>query len=599
MPNDGAHDGGQTRWMRHLVDGLVRGGVTDVVLSPGSRSTPILLALLRTSLPIHDVIDERAASFYALGLAREGRLPALVCTSGSAPGHYLPAVMEASAARIPLVVVSANRPPELHDTGASQTIDQSRLFGVHVRTFVDLGAPHDSERAMRAAQRRTQRAVLRATSPEPGPVHVDVGARKPLEEHDDTRTIASAPTIFAPRTTVNDDAVDAIAKRMGDAERVLVVAGPGALAQRAWREPVARLLHASNATLAADAGSQLRFTGLGLSLDGAEAFARTSAGRALLSTDLVVQLGDFPIGPGLARLVEGRPRIVLAEGGHPDPEGDAELLAFGDVGATLERLADRATPKRSIAVSSAALAIARAHALEGSLSQPSAIHAAFGALASHASSHAGSSHAGSSHAGSSHADSSRGGSRAASHDSFLGARVVLGNSLPIRAIDLYVDVDVDLGVVVQRGVSGIDGNLAGSVGIACASGRPTLAIVGDVTFLHDLGSLLLARELEVPLVVLVLNDDGGRIFEQLPVHRTLESTKFERHFAMSHGMRFDRAAALYGLAYERATSTSEVRAAVSRGLQHAGTTIVEVPLPPESARETNARFFAALERSLA
>lgn len=589
MSNDVAHDGGQTRWMRHLVDGLVRGGVTDVVLSPGSRSTPILLALLHSSLPIHDVIDERAASFYALGLAREGRLPALVCTSGSAPGHYLPAVMEASAARIPLVVVSANRPPELHDTGASQTLDQSRLFGVHVRAFVDLGAPHDSERAMRAAQRRTQRAVSRATSPEPGPVHVDVGARKPLEEHEDARPIASAPTIFTPRTTVNDDAVDAIAKRMGDAERVLLIAGPGSLAQRTWREPVARLLHAANATLAADAGSQLRFTGLGLALDGAEAFARTNAGRALLSTDLVVQLGDFPIGPGLARLVDARPRIVIAEGGHPDPEGDAELLAFGDVGAMLDRLADRATPKRTIELPRAALSTARAHALEGALSQPSAVHAAFGALSSLASH-------GASHTSS---DVTSHGSSRASHDTFLGARVVLGNSLPIRAVDLYVDVDVDLGVVVQRGVSGIDGNLAGSVGVARASGRPTLAIVGDVTFLHDLGSLLLARDLEVPLVVLVLNDDGGRIFEQLPVHRTLEATKFERHFAMSHGMRFDHAAALYGLAYERATNASEVRAAVSRGLQRAGTTIVEVPLPPESARETNARFFAALERSLA
>ena len=569
MPNDGAHDGGQTRWMRHLVDGLVQGGVTDVVLSPGSRSTPILLALLRSPLTIHDVIDERAASFYALGLAREGRLPALVCTSGSAPGHYLPAVMEASAARIPLVVVSANRPPELHDTGASQTIDQSRLFGVHVRAFVDLGAPHDSERAMRAAQRRTQRAVSRATSPEPGPVHVDVGARKPLEEHDDARPIASAPTIFTPRFAVNEHAVDAIARRLDDAERVLLVAGPGGLAQRAWREPVALLLHASNATLAADAGSQLRFTGLGLALDGAEALARTSAGRALLSTDLVVQLGDFPIGPGLARLVEGRPRIVIAEGGHPDPEGDAELLAFGDVGATLDRLADRATPKRALELPRAALSTARTHALEGALSQPSAVHAAFGALASLALASSG------------------------------GARVVLGNSLPIRAVDLYVDVDVDLGVVVQRGVSGIDGNLAGSVGVARASGRPTLTIVGDVTFLHDLGSLLLARDLEVPLVVLVLNDDGGRIFEQLPVHRTLAAPRFERHFAMSHGMRFDHAAALYGLAYERATTTTDVRAAVSRGLSHAGATIVEVPLPPESARETNARLFSALERSLA
>lgn len=566
MQHVGAHDrndGGQTRWMRHLVDGLVHGGVTDVVVSPGSRSTPILLALLHSGLPLHDVIDERAASFYALGLAREGRLPALVCTSGSAPGHYLPAVMEASAARLPLVVVSANRPSELHDTGASQTIDQSRLFGVHVRAFVDLGAPHDTERAMRAAQRRTQRAVLRASSPEPGPVHVDVGARKPLEEHDDDRPIAKAPTIFTPRTAVSAEAIDTIARRLEDAERVLVVAGPGGLTQRAWRDSVARFLHASGAALAADAGSQLRFTGRGLAIDGAEALARTQAGRAQLQADLVVQLGDFPIGPGLARLLDGRPRVVLAEGGHPDPEGDAELLAFGDVGAMLDAITDRVSLKRSFELPREPLAVARAHALEGPLSQPSAIHAAFEVLSD-----------------------------------FADARVVLGNSLPIRAVDLYADVDVDLAVVVQRGVSGIDGNLAGSVGIARASGRPTLAIVGDVTFLHDVGALLLARDLEVPLVVLVLNDDGGRIFEHLPVHATLAPELFERHFAMSHGMRFDHAAALYGLAYERVTTTDALRAAISTGLSRAGASVVEVPLRTESARETNARLLSALERSL-
>ncbi|MCB9631026.1 MAG: 2-succinyl-5-enolpyruvyl-6-hydroxy-3-cyclohexene-1-carboxylic-acid synthase [Sandaracinus sp.] len=556
-------DGGQTRFMRHVVDGLVLGGVTDVVLSPGSRSTPLLLAVLHRGLPIHDVVDERAASFFALGLAREGRVPALVCTSGTAPGHYLPAVMEANASRIPLVVVSANRPPELHDTGASQTIDQSRLFGGHVRRFVDLGAPHDSERAMRAAQRRTLRAVRTALGPEPGPVHVDVGARKPLEEHD-AGPLLDGPQVFEAPRGVNAEAVAALVTRLGRAERPLIVAGPGGLGQRAWRAAVTRLSRRLGAPVIADAGSQLRFTGQGLAIDGGEALLRTEAGRARLHADLVVQLGDSPIGPGLAKHLAGRARLVLAEGGWPDPEGDAEMLVLGDVAATLDALTEElpvAERAPWFEQPTEALRAARNEALEGSLSQPAAVHAAF---------------------------------RALEPDS----RVVLGNSLPIRAVDLYADVDVDLHVVVQRGVSGIDGNLAGSVAVARASGRPTLATVGDVTFLHDLGSLLLARQLDVPLVVLVLNDDGGRIFEHLPVHGTLATDAFEKHFAMTHGLSFEHAAALYRLGYARATSHDDVRASVRAGLSAAGTTIVEVALPTESARTTNARFLAALERSL-
>lgn len=562
-----SEDGEQTRFVRHVVDGLVHGGVTDVVLSPGSRSTPILLAALRSGLPIHDVIDERAASFFALGLAREGRLPALVCTSGSAPGHYLPAVMEASASRVPLVVLSANRPPELHDTGASQTIDQVRLFGGHVRAFVDLGAPHASERAMRAAQRRTLRAVLRARGPDPGPVHVDVGARKPLEELDAPHRLHAVPQVFGPSTAVNDAAVEALAARLRGAERPLLVAGPGPLAQRRWRDSVATLTEALGAPLAADAGSQVRFTGRALAFDGAEAWLRTDAGRALLDADLVLQLGDAPIGPGVARHLQDRPRVVVAAGGWPDPEGDAELLVFGDVTATLAALASRLGAPRAPWLAptvarraTVALARARAEALGGALCQPGAVHAAFCALDE-------------------------------------GMRVVLGNSLPIRAVDLFVDVDRDLHVAVQRGVSGIDGTLAGAVGVARASRAPTLAVVGDVTFLHDLGGLLLARGLDVPLVVLVLNDDGGRIFEHLPVYRALDADAFERHFAMAHGLRFSSAASLYGLRYVEATSHDAVSHAVRQGLRAPGATIVEVLLRPESARETNERLLAALERA--
>ncbi|MBX3251329.1 MAG: hypothetical protein KF901_29395, partial [Myxococcales bacterium] len=341
---------------------------------------------------------------------------------------------------------------------------------------------------------------------------------------------------------------------------------PGGLGQRSWRAPVARLVGAIGGVLVADAGSQLRFTGCALALDGGEAVMRTERGRALLDADLVVQLGESPLGSGFAAWAKGRDRVVIAEGGWPDPEGDAALFAFGDVEGALEALAAQLAettprpPERTPDLRGhleAAVAAARADALEGPLSQPAAVRAAVEACPE-------------------------------------GAALVLGNSLPIRAVDLYVGRDVALDVVVQRGLSGIDGFVAGSAAHARASARPTLAVLGDVTFAHDLGSLLLARGLDSPLVFFVPNDGGGRIFEQLPVHEVLDAAAFERHFAMDHGLSFDGAAALYGLRYVRASAEAEIRAAVAEGLERPGATIVEAKVPPESARLVGRRFVAAL-----
>ncbi|MBE7447873.1 MAG: hypothetical protein HS111_02935 [Kofleriaceae bacterium] len=173
----------QTVWAELCVASLADAGVTELVVSPGSRSTPLVAAAAALpGLTLYPVIDERAAGFFALGRARAGGAPvAVVCTSGTAPAHYLPAVIEAAMSGVPLVVVSADRPPELHGAGAAQTIDQTRLFGGFVRRFEELGPADGSPLALRALRRKLGQAVAAARGPAPGPVHVNVALREPLE----------------------------------------------------------------------------------------------------------------------------------------------------------------------------------------------------------------------------------------------------------------------------------------------------------------------------------------------------------------------------------------------------------------------------------
>src|SRR5215471_11195604 len=172
-----------SEWARLLVVSLADAGLCDLVVSPGSRSTPLVAAALASKrFRMTSLVDERSAGFFALGRAKAtGRPSAVVCTSGSAAANYFPAVVEAATARVPLLVITADRPPELHDCGAAQTMDQTRLYGAHVRRFVDVGMPETDAAALYALRRRAAQCLAETMWPEPGPVHVNVRARKPLE----------------------------------------------------------------------------------------------------------------------------------------------------------------------------------------------------------------------------------------------------------------------------------------------------------------------------------------------------------------------------------------------------------------------------------
>lgn len=482
----------QTAWTDVWATALADAGVEVCVVSPGSRSTPLVAALARSrrfdgaAMPV--IIDERAAGFYALAVARSSGKPvALVCTSGSAPGHYLPAVIEAAMAQVPLVVVSADRPPELQDAGASQTVPQLRLFGDQVRAAVDLGPPSGEVLAMRAVRRRVIQTVTSARGPVPGPVHLNVPLRKPLEPAApateaeralaaEVQQIAALPVAARPpRLAAPVEMIEELAAALLAEPRGWIVAGALPEQCAAARDDVFALAAMLGYPLLAEAGSQLRLgprpPGV-LALDSADLIlgARLAGATA---PRLLVQLGAEPVAPGwhaAQPLLAGAARFSLAAHWQ-DPPSLARVL-LGDPVTTLAALRARVEAGLAGAVREPSFGRGYAEAEAEARAQLGAAMAAredneLGVLAAALT------------AAEEAAGAAAGGAAASATTAPTGAttgattgapRLLLGNSLPVRVIDQAATQLAAwrsfLPVVTQRGASGIDGWLAGAAGAA-------------------------------------------------------------------------------------------------------------------------------------
>jgi len=560
---------------------LAAGGVAEVVVSPGSRNTAYALAMHRhRGLRVHDVVDERAAGFFALGMARAtGRPAALLCTSGTAPAHYLPAVIEATRARLPLVVVSADRPLELVGCEAPQAIDQVKLFGDHVVHFVDLGTPDPAPAAVRGVARAVSQAVLASRWPVAGAVHLNARARKPFEpeapQTDAGRAavavaeaVASwAPDVAPPRSLADPAAVARVAERLSRARRGLIVAGPAPVAARGWRDAVAQLAEATGFGVYAEATSQQRWWGRPASVawvDGLDLAAPAMDWEAFGAPQVVLEVGRPLVAGSHGRALAGldAERIVLSDGPWADWQGTARALLLGEVGHSLQALAGAVagsadpSPWRTLAHTADAAtdaALAEAPHTEG---------AAMRSLGDHVP---------------------------------AGTRWVLGNSLSVRLADWFVRRQHDGEVLHQRGANGIDGLIAGAAGAARATPTPTLLVLGDVAAWHDLGSLALARSLDTPLVVVVLHNGGGRIFDLLPVagHPAV-SDAMRAHLTTPDPRGFAAAQGLYDVAWRQVSPTEVGPAAAEALAQPATTTVLEVPTAPHG----NAELLQALHTRL-
>lgn len=618
----------QVAWAQALLEGLRAGGVERVVLSPGSRSTPLVLAVAEVAareedaLRCYDVVDERSAAFFALGQARATGLPtALICTSGSAPAHYFPAVLEAEAAFLPLVVVSADRPLERLDGAAPQTVDQIKLFGDHVRGFFELGAAHQHPRAHRALQRRALQAALLAREPIPGPVHLNVRFRRPLEpsaaggvEVAEVRR-GARPVGAPPHRGVDPAALELLIEALLAAQRPLCVLGPAPLLRLEQRGAVLGLLRAARLPVYADAASQLRFLPhreregiLWLDALGAALSAPTAPLPLLeLEPDLVLQLGAPPVPTAWERFLESRKacrHLVVAEHGWPDPISTAECLVQAPLAALCEQLTERVERLPEPLADSA-----------------DAWHDEIGGLEQRWRSAVATSLA---------PEAPDGGEpdttvleearavRAVIEEMPEGGVLMVSNSLPVRFLDTFspgVEAVWQPGegrmvrVLVQRGLNGIDGLVSGAAGAASvgaslapeapdrenAEAPPFCLLIGDVALLHDLGGLAALRHRAPgPFAVVVLHNDGGRIFEQLPVRELARERGILGHWTTPHGRSFRGAAEMFGLRYQRAESEGALRGELRRAFDSAGAVLIEVPLDADSALRCMERLARAL-----
>ena len=562
----------QTLWAAQLARTLADAGIATCVVSPGSRSTPLVAALAREPrLDLPSIIDERAAAFFALGEARAtGRPVALVCTSGTAAAHYLPAIVEASLAGVPLVAITADRPPELQHCGASQTVDQVKLYGGFVRGAFDLGAPVADALAFRAVHATLAQAIALARGPLPGPVHINVPLRKPLEpaapstelEHALAKLVAAPITavVAPPRLLADAGALDALARSIAAEPCGAIVVGAMPVAFGAAREIVAALAERTGYPVIAEVGSQVRSHSTIHHFDLIAAQAHAPR--------LVIQLGAEPVGAAWPAWLaaSSAARWVLAET-WSDPAASARVV-IGDVAMSLRDLGARLAPdggtahRRDATVDYKAswhaldrrAAAAIAMALETHpTSETAAIRAAIGAAGD--------------------------------------ATLQIGNSLPIRVVEHAIGDAGARAVITQRGTAGIDG-LVASAGGATRAGKPVLLVLGDVSFAHDVGGLLAARRSRAPLAILVVDNGGGQIFSGLPVAHAQLGAAFATHFTTAPELDPVAVAHAFGARGVLARSPGAVATAVAAALATPGATIIHAPVSASGAHDVRR---AALE----
>ena len=524
-----------------LVDEWVRAGVTDTVVAPGSRSTPLLAALAADGrLCVHPVLDERSAGFVALGIGlATGRPAPVVTTSGTAAVELHPAVVEADQAGVPLLAVTADRPPELHHVGAPQTVEQDALYGPSTRWTVTPGvADLDAAATWRSVASRTVAAAL---GPHPGPVHLNVAFREPLlgavlavppgRPGGDPWHRVSAAASAQPVDAI----VSLIASHQGG--RGLLVAG----ARSGDPATVAALADALGWPVLADPRSGLRVPAV-RTVAAADALLRIPAAAGLLP-DIVVRLGrpwaSKVVNQWLDALPDSVPQILVdPHATWIDPGRRSSHVVGADPTALAAAVvasvgpAPPASPtwgQRWAALESAAqTAIDAALVAEDGLNEPALARGLLAAVAD-------------------------------------GTVMVASSSMPVRDVEWWGRPRPGVRVVANRGANGIDGMVSTAIGVALGSGAPTVALLGDLAFLYDAGALLWARERDLDLTIVVADNNGGGIFSFLPQAAALSPDTFERFWGTPHNLDLAAVAGAYGVGAHHLSGLDDLVDAVKGG----------------------------------
>jgi len=592
------HPNRNARWGHVLIEELAAAGLAGLCVSPGSRSTPLTVAASdHEDLRVFSHLDERSSAFFALGRARRLGAPVgLLCTSGTAAANYHPAVLEASNARVPLVVLTADRPPELRDSGANQTADQVKLYGDAVRWFRDLPEPDTTDRTLRRLRVDAARAVSTATGTPAGPVHLNVPFRKPLEpvavpgdepEDPDGVGATGRDGSFVESETgsraLPDAAVDRLADRIADASRVVLVAGPAG-PPGAAPPSLADLGRITGAPILADPLSGARFGIPGASdshdppfvCGGFDAYLGTDAVEDWPEPDVVLRIGASPTSKPLRTYLaasDAHQVLIDPAGGWREAEFAVAEHVVADEAPTLaaltETLSDRGVDPKGrdrTDYRERFEAAERAHwsILEGSMER----------------------------------ERLEGGVVPAVLDAMPDPSTLFAsNSMPVRDVDRFARPDErSITVLANRGVSGIDGVTSTALGAASATDDPLVAIVGDLAFYHDMNGLLAAGRCEVDATIVLVNNDGGGIFHALPIEQF--EPPFTEAFKTPHGLSFDPTEALYDLEFTRVDDLSALTETCRGAIGDGRLDVIEIAFDAEASHRTREALTAELDAAL-
>jgi 2-succinyl-5-enolpyruvyl-6-hydroxy-3-cyclohexene-1-carboxylate synthase len=541
------------------LSALADGGVRHVVVSSGSRCAPLAIAAGELKgIAIWTNPDERSAAFFALGVAKgSGQPAALFCTSGTAAANYFPAVIEARMSGVPLVVITADRPPHLRDSGAPQTIDQFKLYGRYAVHFEELPLPHSDPDTVRRWSVAGQQAQAKAKSAG-GPVHLNTPFEEPLLPHPDrvvecvrdsiaTSDKALRDTVPSEDQDLDFGAAETIAELLSNSERPVIVCGPQD------RAPdlvplIAELAQRIGAPILADVASQAR------RLPGAicryDLILRDARVAARLAPDLILRIGGLPVSKSLNEWIASSPataKIGIAFGRAADPYRCLSHVLHADPRTALVALLKNAAA-RPAAEGAAYPELWRKvdnAARFATMAETKADQNIESQVVMDVCDHAG-----------------------------RETSLFLSNSMPIRWADMYVCArDNFPRVLVNRGANGIDGIISTAAGIAVSTGETTICVLGDLAFLHDQNGLWRLAEEQVPLKLIVLNNGGGGVFHFLPV--ASHTAHFEPLVAMPHTIDLSRLAAAHGLDFLRVDAEVDIASILKECFTQRGPEIVE------------------------
>lgn len=565
----------QATFAATLVDEWVRGGLRHTVICPGSRGTPLALALAdHHALTVHIQHDERSAGFLALGLGvATDRAAAVVTTSGTAAAELHPAVVEAHYAGVPLLACTADRPPELRDVGAPQTIDQTHLFGHTVRWYADPGVADDA--TAHRWRPFASRALAETNGPPPGPVHLNLPFREPL---------VGSPTPLPPGRhegpwVIGSHSPDPEVPPVDDllGRRGIILAGEGSGHSRDDADAVIALASSLEWPVVADPRSAAWVPGP-VTVTQLDGMLRSQRARTSLRPEIILRLGA----PPASRVVmewcaaSGAREIVASPRGWSDPGGVAARVV-------------RADPARVV------------RALHGQLSRHpvrSAVHQT--AASPWLEAWVGASRAASEALRQRLSELPEPNEPAAARDLVAGlpggAWLVLSSSMPVRDVERYAEPRAGLRIVANRGANGIDGVVSTAVGVAAGSRRPTGLLIGDLAFIHDSNGLLGVADRDVDLVVVVVDNDGGGIFSFLPQADSLPRHRFEQLLGTPHALDLVELARAYGVTARAiaAAHPGDLAAGIDAAVEEGGAHV----LVAHTNREANVAIHGELDKAM-